>query len=269
MRRFVSVVLFFITHTLFSQDNASFSFEKEPLQEVLTSIEKAYDVKFSYNAQLAENQFITLLLKDVTLNTVIQRLQKQVPVVFEKVNERYYIIRNQSQEGKIRICGVLIDAKTELPIFEASVVNISQSKGTVTNSNGKFELFLAFPNDTIEVRFLGYKTQQILANELQNKPCTTILLEADQFDLGTVLLSNYLTSGIDKNNDGSISISPSQLGILPGLTEPDVLQSIQLLPGVQSPNETASGLFIRGGTPDQNLILWDGIKMYHSGHFLG
>ncbi len=64
-------------------------------------------------------------------------------------------------------------------------------------------------------------------------------------------------------------MSPNELGILPGLTEPDVLQSIQLIPGVQSPTETASGLYIRGGTPDQNLVLWDGIKMYNSGHFFG
>ncbi|HKK12112.1 MAG TPA: TonB-dependent receptor, partial [Flavobacteriaceae bacterium] len=69
--------------------------------------------------------------------------------------------------------------------------------------------------------------------------------------------------------DASILVSPKKLGILPGLTEPDVLQSIQLLPGVQSPTETAAGIYIRGGTPDQNLVLWDGIKMYSSGHFFG
>ncbi|MCH2193753.1 TonB-dependent receptor plug domain-containing protein [Kordia sp.] len=269
MRSVLSVVFLFITCSLFAQNNGSFSFEKAPLKNVLTAIEKVYDVKFSYNAELAENKIITLQVKEASLNTVIQRLQKQAPIVFEKVNDRYYIIRNQSQEGKIRICGILVDAKSQLPIVEASAVNISQNKGTLTNANGKFELFLAFPTDTIEVRFLGYKTQRMTAQELHNEPCETISIEADQFDLGTVLISNYLTSGINKNNDGALSLSPSKLGILPGLTEPDVLQSIQLLPGIQSPNETASGLFIRGGTPDQNLILWDGIKMYHSGHFFG
>jgi len=269
MRSTLSVVLLFITTSLLAQNNGTFSFEKEPLKDVLTAIEKTYDVKFSYKAELAENKAITLQITDATLNTVIQRLQKQAPIVFEKVNERYYIIRSQIQEGKIRICGVLQDAKSEQAIVEASVVNISQKKGTLTNTNGKFELFLAIPSDTIEIRYLGYKTQQIIAKDLQKTPCETILLEVDKYDLGTVLLSNYLTSGINKNSNGDISISPSKLGILPGLTEPDVLQSIQLLPGIQSPNETASGLFIRGGTPDQNLILWDGIKMYHSGHFFG
>ncbi len=87
--------------------------------------------------------------------------------------------------------------------------------------------------------------------------------------LDEVVINEYLTSGINKKKGGAIVFSPSSLGILPGLTEPDVLQSLQLLPGVQSPSETASGLYIKGGTPDQNLILWDGIKMYHSGHFFG
>ncbi|MGG6232153.1 TonB-dependent receptor plug domain-containing protein [Tenacibaculum sp. SDUM215027] len=87
--------------------------------------------------------------------------------------------------------------------------------------------------------------------------------------LKEVLVTNYITSGINKKRNGAISILPKQLGVLPGLTEPDVLESLKIIPGVQSPNETAAGIYIRGGTPNQNLILWDGIKMYYSGHFFG
>lgn len=88
-------------------------------------------------------------------------------------------------------------------------------------------------------------------------------------ELDEVFVSEYPTIGINKKDDGSISVLPDKLAILPGLIEPDVLQSLQILPGVQSPDETASGLYIRGATPDQNLVLWDGIKMYYSGHFFG
>lgn len=85
-----------------------------------------------------------------------------------------------------------------------------------------------------------------------------------------VLVTEYLTSGFDQNKkDGSITMKPTKLGVLPGLTEPDVLQSLQLLPGITSPTESASNLHIRGGTPDQNLILYDGIKIYHQGHLFG
>ena len=65
------------------------------------------------------------------------------------------------------------------------------------------------------------------------------------------------------------TIKPESFGILPGLIEPDVLQTIQALPGVLSTDETVSNINVRGGTHDQNLLLWDGIKMYQSGHFFG
>ncbi len=87
--------------------------------------------------------------------------------------------------------------------------------------------------------------------------------------LEEVLITNYLTKGVSLKNDGSTRIKPESFGILPGLIEPDVLQTIQALPGVQSVDERVSNVNIRGGTHDQNLILWDGIKMYQSGHFFG
>ena len=87
--------------------------------------------------------------------------------------------------------------------------------------------------------------------------------------LEEVIVVNYLTSGLTKLNDGSITLKPESFGMLPGLIEPDVLQTIQALPGVLSVDETVSNINVRGGTHDQNLILWDGIKMYQSGHFFG
>jgi len=87
--------------------------------------------------------------------------------------------------------------------------------------------------------------------------------------LQTVLVRSYLTQGIEKSGDGTYKISPVKLGILPGLTEPDVLESIQQLPGVLSPNETATNFFVRGGAADQNRLIWDGINIYHKGHLFG
>jgi hypothetical protein len=101
----------------------------------------------------------------------------------------------------------------------------------------------------------------IVVNRLQNY----IDVEA----LDRVILTSYLTNGISKNKNASYEIRPVRLGILPGLTEPDVLESIQLLPGVVSPNETASGFLVRGGKMDQNRLIWDGINMYHKGHLFG
>ena len=87
--------------------------------------------------------------------------------------------------------------------------------------------------------------------------------------LDNILITGYLTKGIQKNKDATFTIKPKKLEILPGLIEADILESIHLLPGVVSLNETASGFAVRGGSLDQNRIIWDGITMYHKGHLFG
>lgn len=87
--------------------------------------------------------------------------------------------------------------------------------------------------------------------------------------LKEIYVSSYLTSGITKSSNGAVQITPEKIGILPGLAEPDILQTVQALPGVLSANEDVSNINIRGGTPDQNLVLYDGIRMYQTGHFFG
>jgi len=87
--------------------------------------------------------------------------------------------------------------------------------------------------------------------------------------LDEILLTHFLAEGISLHKDGVTALEPKTFDILPGLIEPDILNIIQALPGIQSIDERISNLSLRGGTHDQNLILWDDIKMYQSGHFFG
>jgi len=84
-----------------------------------------------------------------------------------------------------------------------------------------------------------------------------------------IVIDAYLVRGIDKKQDWSTSIDYKRFSLLPGLIESDVLQTVQALPSVLSVDETVSNLNIRGGSHDQNLILWDDIKMYQTGQFFG
>ena len=184
--------------------------------------------------------------------------------------------------------------------FLFSFCSISQNRVSINYSNlplsdviidveKKFNIKLSYNSSIINDKFISLHIEDAILDEvliaLEDQANIKFKKESDRYytikesfktdltktqQLEEILIKEYVTMGISKeNNDASISLSPKKLGILPGLTEPDVLQSLQLLPGVQSPTETASGLYIRGGTPDQNLILWDGIKMYYSGHFFG
>jgi len=87
--------------------------------------------------------------------------------------------------------------------------------------------------------------------------------------LEEVVVTNYLTKGISKTTSGTIKVDTKAFDILPGLIAPDVLQIVQNLPGIISVDERISNINVRGGTNDQNLILYEGIRMYQSGHFFG
>ena len=87
--------------------------------------------------------------------------------------------------------------------------------------------------------------------------------------LNEVLITSYLTNGISKKQDASFNLKPKKMGVLAGLTEVDILESIQQLPGVISINETATNFSVRGGFSDQNHVIWDGITIYHGGHLFG
>src|SRR5690606_40560321 len=91
-------------------------------------------------------------------------------------------------------------------------------------------------------------------------PCSTLfpyttLFRSSVSELETVIVQNIFTKGIDKNLDGSIAISTENFGLLPGQVENDVLQIAQVLPGVESVDETISNINIRGGTDRKSTRL--------------
>lgn len=161
-----------------------------------------------------------------------------------------------------------------------SILNILEARYSISFSYADEtikdkEIILPSEDLTLEIILEFLKKETRLDFELLDSRFVTIkLLKKEKNNyrvqkLEAIVVTNYLTTGITKLNDGSITIKPESFGILPGLIEPDVLQTIQALPGVLSADETVSNINVRGGTHDQNLLLWDGIKMYQSGHFFG
>jgi len=127
--------------------------------------------------------------------------------------------------------------------------------------NLRIELLLEKLFIETNLKFTLLKDGQIIISKKEESEKVTILDE--------IILNNILTKGISVKKGGKITIRPNDFKILPGLAEPDILQSIQSLPGVLNANKKLSDINIRGGTHDQNLFLWNNIKMYQTGHFFG
>jgi len=268
-KKVIYALLFLLFTGFLTAQNTDLKEKKTALKTILLKIEKIHNIKFSFNSKLIENVKIFTLSTEKTLEEKLKNLSKQTNLLFNKIDKRYIIIKEKEASYSHNICGVLLNKKTKEKVSFSSVIIENTLRGTSSNENGKFSLSNVASNQKIKIKTIGYRTVTIPVFSFFNNPCLEIELIEDNIQLDEVLISDYITQGISKKQNGSIQVSPDRLGILPGLIEPDVLLSLQLLPGIQSPNETASGLHIRGSSPDQNLVLFDGIKMYQSGHFFG
>ena len=248
--------------------NSQSDTEKIPLTEVLASIEEKFDVKFSYASD--DVMLISIEKPDTRLDLrgTLSYLNAVTLLNFKTLDNRYITV--SVMDKTISVCGKVISNEEE-PLFGASVYIAGTTNGLITNKDGNFQFDNVPLNALVTISYLGFKSEQILAKSLFNKDnaCQTIVLLENRETLNQVLITKFLTTGLQKRVDGSTVLNTEKFGILPGLIEPDILQSIQALPGVESVNESIANINVRGGTNDQNLILWDHIKMYHSGHFFG
>ncbi|WP_219009298.1 TonB-dependent receptor plug domain-containing protein [Aquimarina litoralis] len=228
----------------------------------MNTIQERYGYDFSYVNKELEDIYINSPSTTLSFEDTILYLEKNTPFKYTKLSDNTVTISFIPQE----ICGILYNTDNQI-IADASI--IGQQNASISDVSGKFSLQVDSPNENIVISFLGYTSTTIKALDFLKKPCKKIILTPKLEYINEIVINDYLIKGIDKQLDGSIQIDYNNFGILPGLVEPDLLQTIQALPGVLSVNETVSDINVRGGTNDQNLILWDGIKMYQSSHFFG
>ncbi|RDK88324.1 TonB-dependent receptor [Marinirhabdus gelatinilytica] len=248
---------------LFLWGSLCFAQDKISLKKAIDEIEQQHGYTFNYAEETISGYTVTQIDPSLSFAEKITQLKSQTKLLFTLLGNKLVTI---SLPESNLVCGNVKDEETGLPIAFATVQ--AAKKAVVTDENGYFSID-APPTENIKIRFLGYRTAEITINNLETENCNPIFLSPLREQLDAVLLSSYLVQGMSKMSNGAERIDFNNFTALPGLIETDVLQSVQSLPGVHSTNETVSNINIRGGTNDQNLVLWDGIKMYQTGHFFG
>ncbi|WP_147406091.1 TonB-dependent receptor plug domain-containing protein [Aquimarina sp. BL5] len=257
------LILFFSVIGYSQEVNLPVTTKRMSLINILKVFENQLEFNFSYDVTAIENVSLELQKRNLSITSLQQIIELRTSYLLQQVSETDFILIKNTKV--IDICAVVVDAASKFELPQADILSNNQTIG-ITNNKGVFRLQL-HPSDSITISYLGYKNKTVKISELSDVDCDTIRLQPAIQNLSEVLVKEYLTGGIQKNQDAAITVSTKKLRILPGLVEPDVLQSLQLLPGINSPTEDPAGLYIRGGTPGQNLVLWDGIKMYQNGHF--
>lgn len=161
--------------------------------------------------------------------------------------------------------GYVKDSETGEALVGASVYNPVTNRGTITNEFGYYSFTMPQGNQTVNYSFVGYSAVS-KTFQLNKRLRADIFLSSNvRIEEITVIDqdSSMIWRGREKINLDEIRNLPAVFG------EVDVIKSISLLPGIQSGNEAQGGLLVRGGSPDQNLIMLDGIALYEVNHLFG
>lgn len=180
------------------------------------------------------------------------------------------IIPRLSSAQKYTISGYVKDASTGEDLIGASVYVKSISKGTSTNTYGFYSLTLEKGVYEVSGSFIGYRdfTKNIT---LDRAIKLNISLKPTSIATQTVVVTGEKSDhNISGTQMGAIKMPIESIKALPAfMGEVDILKTIQLLPGVQSGGEGNTGFYVRGGGPDQNLILLDEAVVYNASHLFG
>lgn len=173
-------------------------------------------------------------------------------------------------QQKFVVSGFVKDAASKELLIGASIAVPKYKTGTTTNTYGFFSITL--PTDTFDVivSYVGYAPKAFRVNLNQHQELMVELAEAKTLKEVVVTAEREENKLANQTRMSVIEIPVSQVKDIPALLgEKDVLKVIQLLPGVQKPSEGNSGIYVRGGGADQNLIILDEAAVYNAFHLFG
>lgn len=169
-----------------------------------------------------------------------------------------------------QLSGYVYDRSTQLPIAGVNIYETSGRKGTISDSKGYFSLSIPIEATiSLNFSFVGFRPVSEIITPDQ-KGVLAVYLSAGQTLTEQTIKVVKNSSGIDNAQMSALSLSMDKLSKIPVLLgEKDALKVLQLLPGVQKGAEGSAGIYVRGGAPDQNLILLDNTPIYNPNHLLG
>lgn len=270
-KRSLLILLFtFFFQSLWCQDVLSTRIELSKREfTVLTLLDELSDkaINLAYSPDVLPNQRIEFPEKSQSLRSVLTILKNEIGIDFNVTADRITLSYNRKS---YTVNGTVKDSETGESLIGAAVLIGSGNTGTITNAYGFFSLTLPEGNYKLTFRYVGYEALEkeisLTKNTVANTDLKLIPQKLDQVTVTSYApehnISN-LVPGVSPISFGEAWPIPYFLG------EKDIFQNSLSLPGIRSIGEDATGLNIRGGDVDQNLILLDEAPIYNPNHFYG
>ena len=166
--------------------------------------------------------------------------------------------------------GYISDKQTGERLIGATVIALPSQQGTTTNTSGFYSVTLKEDTMRLLFSYVGYAPLYVESFKLDKDTFIEVTLSSNTELEEITVIGHSPVSGVQSVQMSAIEVPITTIKGIPAIGgEVDVLKAIQLLPGVQSGAEGSAGLYVRGGGPDENLIMLDGVPLYSVNHMLG
>ena len=244
------------------------SLRDQPLQAVCELLEQQYGIHFSYSRDIVNlSRRVTLDVRDKSLKDFLDDLLSPYDIHFARIGEQ--IVLTAVKDPQRTVSGYVQDQRTGERLIGATIYSPVRQVGTITNQFGFFSLTIPKDTSSLLVTYIGYTPTRLPVTDISSKQ--VIVLLGSLTSLHEVVITE--TSG--ERQPGlmqmsKISLSAAEVKSMPQLLgETDMMRAIAALPGVSGGMDGGGALNVRGGSPDQNLILLDGTPVFNSSHLLG
>ncbi len=263
-----------------NETNSYSRFEGKRLLRAIKIISNQSNQPFSYNPEAIEELIVPAMPPgDLSLEQFLIATLKETGFSFENIGGVIVIIplsenevnQQTSNRRDFAISGIVRDRISGEPLPFASIAIVNTSITTIANTDGKFTL-IKVPSDTatITIRYIGYQGISVRLNtQLARSYLYIEMLPLERLLPSIQIIGNKEELVELQCEAGHITFNPAEISKLPILGEGDLFTALRWLPGISDGLQGGSGVKIRGSASDQNLVIFDGISVYHTDHFFG
>lgn len=273
-----TLVFWHVGGFVFAQTSGKFTqdYPSTPLTEVLTDFKSQCGFSFSYDPDLVAPKTVLDFSAEGSpcQLSLVKALQSCGMHATPIGGNKFALGARDSDDPATAthldlIRGRVTDSETGIGLPGAVALIPNTGAGSYTDDQGKFEFVIRRSDaDSLEIRYIGYQSQSFPLDK--SGAHLQIKLKSNPLELASVVVTGRSELPISKGAQTSgLALNPRRIDAVAVLGEKDVFRTMQFLPGVSSTEESSNGLYIRGGTPDQNLVLIDDIPIYNTGHFFG
>lgn len=265
---------FTFTSTRSSGQSHTFSFSTTRLSDALQQVAEKMNFNVAFDSKAMAGISVSGTFEGQTPDEILAGLLLNTGYTAEKKFGNYLIIPVPELDRISRyfshVSGLVSDLISGEHLPHAVIYLPGQNLVLGTSVNGTFAFRIPSVDSLqIHIQYLGYQSVDSTVAITDSTTVVTFRMKQKNMELAPVQIRSARLKMIDQSRDaGHSAVNPVGFVNLPNMGENDIFRTIQLLPGIGYA-ENSSGLNIRGGTADQNLVLFDGFTLYNLDHFFG